>query len=377
MKTRLIALLLCLTMCVGMVACTRPDDAVENTGAPEQTPGQTATAEPTPEATPAATPEVTPEPTPEVTPDEPAVPVRFAVLSGPTGVGAAKLLSDNAAGVSKNTYEVTVATDNSEISGKLINGDLDIACMASNVAANLYNKSNGAVQALCLSTLGVLYILEAGEKGFHPTVRSMADLAGETIYATGQGANPEYVLDYLLSANELDPDTDVEIVWKTAAEVQTALLTGEAKYAMLPVPAATAAQVQAKKSENREVCSVLDLTEEWNSVTDYGVLTMTTVVVRTAFAQEHPELVEAFLEEYGASIAYVNENVDEAAGMVVQFGIVPAEPIAKLAIPDCNLVFVTGEQMRDQIQGYYQVLFMANPASIGGGIPDDAFYYGT
>lgn len=370
MKKRMIALLLCLTLGLGMTACRKPDDSVEHTEKPDPTPSQTVTVEPTAEPTP--TESVTPEPTPS----EPVTPVRFAVLSGPTGVGAAKLLADNEAGVSKNTYEVTVATDNSEISGKLINGDLDIACMASNVAANLYNKNNGGIQALCLSTLGVLYILEAGEPGFKTTVRSMGDLAGKTVYATGQGANPQYVLDYLLSAYELNPETDVEVVWKTAAEVQTALLTGEAQYAMLPVPAATAAQIQAKKQGDREVRSVLDLTEEWDAVTDYGVLTMTTVVVRTAFAQEHPDLVEAFLEEYGASIQYVNENVDEAAKLVVQFGIVPAEPIAKLAIPDCNLVFVTGDRMRDQIQGYYQVLFMANPASIGGGIPDDAFYYG-
>ena len=377
MKKRIVALLLCLTMGMGMAACgNRPDDSVESADTPKPTPTETVPAEPTPDVTADVTPEPTAEPTPAVTPDEPVIPVRFAVLSGPTGVGAAKLLSDNEAGVSRNRYEVTVATDNSEIAGKLTSGDLDIACMASNVAANLYNKSNGGIQALCLSTLGVLYILESGEKGFAPTVRSMGDLTGETIYATGQGANPEYVLDYLLSANGLDPDKDVEIVWKTAAEVQAALLTGEAKYAMLPVPAATAAQIQAKKSENREVRSVLDLTEEWNDVTDYGVLTMTTVVVRTAFAQEHPQLVEAFLEEYGASIQYVNGNVDDAARMVVQFGIVAAEPIAKLAIPDCNLVFVTGDRMRDQIQGYYQVLYMANPASIGGGIPDDAFYYG-
>lgn len=377
MKRRIVALLLCLTMGIGMTACTKSDDQVDNTNTPDPTPGETVSADPVPEATGDVTPDATPEPTPEVTSDGNVTPVRFAVLSGPTGVGAAKLLSDNAAGESKNTYEVTVATDNSEIAGKLTNGDLDIACMASNVAANLYNKTNGGIQALCLSTLGVLYILESGEKGFTATINSMDDLAGETIYATGQGANPEYVLDYLLTANDLDPDKDVEIVWKTAQEVQAALLTGEAKFAMLPVPAATAAQVQAKKSENRDVLSVLDLTEEWNSVTEYGVLTMTTVVVRTAFAQEHPELVEAFLKEYSASIQYVNENVDEAAKMVVQFGIVAAEPIAKLAIPDCNLVYVAGEQMRDQIQGYYQVLYMADPASIGGGIPDDAFYYGT
>lgn len=372
MKKRIVALLLCLALGIGMTACTKPDDSVDHTNTPDPTPSETVGAEPTPEVTPEPTPSA--EPTPDAAD---STPVRFAVLSGPTGVGAAKLLSDNAAGASKNTYEVTVATDNSEIAGKLTSGDLDIACMASNVAANLYNKTGGGIQALCLSTLGVLYILESGEKGFTATINSMDDLAGETVYATGQGANPEYVLDYLLTANGLDPDEDVEIVWKTPAEVQTALLTGEAKFAMLPVPAATAAQVQAKKNENRDVLSVLDLTEEWNSVTDYGVLTMTTVVVRTAFAQEHPELVEAFLEEYSASIAYVNENVDEAAKMMVQFGIVPAEPIAKLAIPDCNLVYVAGERMRDQIQGYYQVLFQADPASIGGGIPDDAFYYGT
>ena len=366
MKKRLIALLLCLALGVGMTACTKPNDQVENTNTPE----------PTPNVTVEPTPDVTVDPTPEATPVDRGDPVRFAVLSGPTGVGAAQLLADTEAGVSKNAYDVTVATDNQEIAAKLTKNELDIACMASNVAANLYNKTGGQIQALCLSTLGVLYILEGGEKGFTATIDDMGDLMGETIYATGQGANPEYVLDYLLTANGLDPDRAVEIIWKTAAEVQTAMLTGEAKFAMLPVPAATAVQVQANKSEDRAVVSALDLTEEWNKVTPHGVLTMTTVVVRAAFAQEHPEQVEAFLEEYGASIAYVNENVDDAAKMVVQFGIVAAEPIAKLAIPDCNLVFVTGEQMRDQIQGYYQVLYAADPAAIGGGIPDDAFYYG-
>ena len=376
MKKRMIALLLCLTLALGMAACTKPDDQVDNTNTPDPTPSETIGTEPGPDATPNVTPETTPdvEPTPDVVD---SVPIRFAVLSGPTGVGAAKLLADNEAGESSNAYEVTVATDNQEIATKLTNGDLDIACMASNVAANLYNKTGGDVQALCLSTLGVLYILERGEKGFTATVNEMSDLKGETIYATGQGANPEYVLDYLLTANGLDPDKDVEIIWQTPAEVQTALLTGKAKYAMLPVPAATAVQVQAKKSNDCDVLSVLDLTEEWDRVTDFSVLTMTTVVVRTEFAQEHPQLVEMFLDEYRGSIEFVNENVEEAAKMVVQFGIVPAEPIAKLAIPDCNLVYVTGEQMRDQIQGYYQVLYQANPDSIGGGIPDDAFYYGT
>lgn len=372
MKKRMIALLLCLALAIGMTACgSRPDDAADQTETPDTTPSETVSTEPDVDTTPEVTPDA--EPTADV---QDAEPVRFAVLSGPTGVGAAKLLADNEAGETQNVYDVTVATDNQEIAGKLTNGDLDIACMASNVAANLYNKSQGEIQALCLSTLGVLYILESGEKGFSATIDSMNDLKGETIYATGQGANPEYVLNYLLQANGLDPAEDVEIVWKTAPEVQTALLTGETKFAMLPVPAATATQIQSKKNENYDVLSVLDLTEEWNSVTDHGVLTMTTVVVRTEFARENPEVVETFLSEYRASIEYVNQNVEAAAALVEQYGIVPSAAIAKMAIPDCNLVYIAGEQMRDQIQGYYQVLYMADPNSIGGGIPDDAFYYG-
>lgn len=345
MKTRVIALLLALVLVVGLAACTSADQ-----------------------------PENTPEPTVEVTPTPAAQPdqINFAVLSGPTGVGAAKLLTDNEEGKAAFQYNVTVASDNSEIAAKLLNGDLDIACMASNVAANLYNKSSGKVQALCLSTLGVLYILERGEGG----ITSMAELKGKTIYATGQGANPEFVLNHLLKENGLDPKQDVDIVWKTPQEVQTAMLSGEAEFAMLPVPAATAVQVQAK-AKDIPVLAVLDLTEEWNKVSSDSVLTMTTVVVRTEFAQQYPQAVEQFLREYAASIDYVNNNVDQAAEMVVQFGIVPAVPIAKLAIPDCNLVYVDGAAMQKQIEGYYKVLFEADPASVGGAVPDNGFYYGA
>lgn len=353
MKKRTIAMILALVMGLGLAACSQPQGG-ENT--PSPTPSVQVT--PTPE----------PTPTPEVGPES----INLAVLSGPTGVGAAKLLSDNEKGESANKYNVTVASDNSEIAAKLLNGDLDIACMASNVAANLYNKSGGKVQALCLSTLGVLYILERGEG----SIGSMAELKGKTIYATGQGANPEFVLNYLLKENGLDPKQDVEIVWKTAQEVQAAMLGGEAEFAMLPVPAATAVQVQAKAKE-MQVAAVLDLTEEWNKVSSDSVLTMTTVVARTEFVQQYPQTVEKFLSEYEASIDYVNSNVAEAAEMVVQFGIVPAVPIAKLAIPDCNLVYVDKQAMQKQIEGYYKVLFEADPTSVGGAVPDGGFYYGA
>ena len=367
MKNRVIAMMLALAMCLGLAACGQKaaDEQTDVTTTPDAVVENTPNAEPTGEVT---------EPAIEAE----KVTVRFGCLSGPTGVGAVKMMSDAEAGTTLNDYEVTIAAENTEIAGKLTNGDIDIACIASNVAANLYNKTEGGIQALCLSTLGVLYILERGEKGFEPTVASMADLKGKTIYANGQGANPEYVLDYLLTANGVNPDTDVEIVWKaTGPEVMAAMVTGDARYAMLPMPVAAAAQIQAKQTEDREVKSVLSLTEEWNKVTEDSVLTMTTVVVRTEFAKEHPEVVANFMQDYAASIEFVNANVEEAAALVEQYGIVAKAAIAKAAIPACNLVFIDGEAMQKQITGYYEVLYNANPASIGGKVPDDGFYYGV
>lgn len=361
MKKRILSLLLCFALGLGLTACGN-ESAVEP--APDEIVNQDSTPDPAPSV--------------ESTPEAEPVTVRFGCLSGPTGVGAVKLMSDAEAGTTRNDYEVTIAAENTEIAGKLTSGDIDIACIASNVAANLYNKTEGDIQALCLSTLGVLYILERGDKGFEPTITSMSDLKGKTIYANGQGANPEYVLDYLLSANGVDPDADVEIVWKaTGPEVMAELVTGDAQIAMLPMPVAAAAQIQSKQTEDREVKSVLSLTEEWNKVTADSVLTMTTVVVRTEFAQEHPEAVAAFMQDYAASIEFVNANVEEAAALVEQYGIVAKAAIAKQAIPACNLVFIDGKAMQDQITGYYEVLYNANPASIGGAVPDDAFYYGV
>ncbi len=291
--------------------------------------------------------------------------VNFAVLSGPTGIGAAKLLSDNENGTAKNKYNVTIAAAPDELTGKIISGEIDIAALSTNLAATLYQKTEGKVQLAALNTLGVLYVLENGEE-----IQSVADLKGKTIYAFGQGSNPEYVLRYLLEKNGLKEGEDVTVQFKANEEIVAAMASGEAKVAMLPVPAATTVLMK-----NTSIRSALDLTEEWEKTTEDSQLTMGCIIVRKDFAEEHPEAVEAFLEEYEASVNYVKENVDEAAQWIAQFGITGNEEIAKAAIPQCNLVCITGEDMRDTIQGYYEVLFAAEPSSIGGEMPDDAFYY--
>lgn len=322
----------------------------------------------------AATPTATPTPTPSksiapesTTPSSYKATVNFSVLKGPSGVGAAGLIAANDAGESANDYSVSIFSSNDEVASGLTSGSIDIAAVASNVAANLYNKTDGAIQAVAISGLGVLYILENGD-----TVHSMADLKGQTIYAVGQGANPEYVLNYLLTENGVDP-SDVDIQWKTADEVSALMASGEAKLCMLPVPAATAVLMK-----NTNVREALDLSSEWDNLNNGSRLTMTMLVVRTAFAQEHPQAVENFLADYQKSVTEVTDDPVQAAETVAKYEITPTAQIAQAAIPKCALVCVTGvNNIRNTIQGYYGVLFQANPQSIGGSIPDDGFYYGS
>ncbi|MCD8103698.1 MAG: ABC transporter substrate-binding protein [Lachnospiraceae bacterium] len=298
---------------------------------------------------------------------EEAVTVNFGVLSGPTGIGAAKLLTDSDNGDTENIYEYVIASDNSEIVSGLTTGELDIACMASNTALNLYNQGVG-IQVIALGTQGVLHILESGSG---EEIQSISDLEGKTIYTTGQGNNPEYILRYLLESNDIDPDSDVEIVFADATEISAGLISGEIEVAMLPVPAATAAILQSDGT----VRDALDVNDIWEDLGDGSSLIMTAVVARTEFIEENPDAVDTFLDEYEASIGYVNSNVEEAAELVAGLGITPSAAIAAAAIPQCNLIFISGESMEPAIADYYDVLYEADPDSVGGALPDDEYYY--
>lgn len=293
--------------------------------------------------------------------------VNLMVLSGPTGVGAAKLLHDNESNASGNHYNVTVATDNTEVTAALTNKTADIAAIATNAAAMLYAQNGGAIQVLAVNTGGVLYILEKGN-----TVHSMADLRGKTLYAPSntKGANPEHILNHLLGGSGVDP-SEVNIEWLTPQEITAKITSSDEGICMLPVPAATALMVQ-----DSEVREAVNMGEAWQDME--GFLPMGCVVVRTAFAEEHPQAVDAFLEEYEQSIAYMNDpdNIADAAQLVADYGIAPNAKVAERAIPQCSLSFISGQQMKDTLERYYTILFQTEPKSIGGGLPYDSFYYG-
>ena len=296
--------------------------------------------------------------------------VRIGALKGPTGMGLAGMMGEAPSGISDAcayTYELAGSAD--ELTPMLIQGDLDMCMVPANLAAVLYQKTEGAVQVLAVNTLGVLDIVCTDEN-----VQSIQDLAGKTIVSAGKGSTPEYALRYLLENNGIDPDTDVTIEWKSEhAECLAELQADPTVVAMLPQPFATSA---LSKIEGARIA--IDLNDVWDETaqangSDAQLITGV-VVARTQFVEENPEAVAAFMVDYADSIAFVNDNVDEAAQIIGDAGIIDAA-VAQKAIPYCNIVFMSGDEMKASLSGYLQTLYDAAPESVGGTMPDDGFYY--
>ena len=298
-----------------------------------------------------------------------AVDIQVAMLKGSTGMGAAKLMADAAAGLTANNYSFTLSSDASDVMAKVISGEFDIAALPTNSAAVAFNKSEGEVQLLAINTLGVLYLMQKTGVDGSP-IRSFEELRGQTIVAFGQGANPEYVLNYLLTQNGLTPGAEVFIDWKaTVDEVLAAVVSGTYDFVMLPEP-----NVSVANSKNSDYTICMDLTQKWDEVSD-GSLVMGSLVVTRSFAEAHPEAVDKFLEEYAASIDFITTD-ETAPAVIAAQEIVPAEGVAQKALPNCHIVCITGANMQPTVEAYYQMLFEANPKAVGGAIPTAEFYYG-
>lgn len=298
--------------------------------------------------------------TPEYTP----VDMSVACMTGPTGIGMAKLMADADAKTTANNYTFTVASSATDITGKFLNGEINIASVPTNVAATLFNKSEGKVRMLAVNTYGVLSILEKGD-----TVKSIADLKGKTIYSTGKGQNPEFILKHILSKNNIDPEKDVTINFVSSEDLVAKLISGEAEIAMAPEPAATTVMVK-----NQQLNRVLSINDEWSKVSDTQLM-MGCVIALDSYVASNPAAVEKFLQEYEASINFAIKNIDETAQHCATYKITASDVIAKKAIPTCNLCYVTGKEMKKNVNGYLNVLFNADNASIGGKLPTDEMYY--
>lgn len=294
-----------------------------------------------------------------------SAPVRLGAMTGPTGIGMVQVFQD------EDAYSHTIVGSADELVPLFNQGQLDIVSVPANLAANLYNKTQGGVRALAVNVLGVLYIAEFNSDEIH----AISDLNGKTIYATGKGSTPEYFLRYLLTQNGLDPDTDVTIEWKSEPAEVVALLNGQQSgIAMLPQPFAIVAGAQL--GEGYRIA--LSLSDEWAALDNGTLCTTAVLMARTDFVEANPDAVDAFLADFAASAQWVNENTEEAAALVGEYGILTAPaPVVQKAIPKCNIVCITGNEMKAALSGCLSVICEQNPKAVGEVLPLDDFYYGA
>ncbi|WP_130837616.1 ABC transporter substrate-binding protein [Lachnoclostridium sp. Marseille-P6806] len=305
------------------------------------------------------------------TPAEDPVDINVAALKGPTAMGMVSFMDAADQGsLTDNRYHFTISDAPDEIPPMIVQGKTDIAAVPVNLASVLYHKTEGGVTVLAINTLGVLYIADNGSP-----VSSVQEMKGRTIYASGKGSVPEYVLHYILERNGLDPAADVTIEWKSEhAEALASLLADPDALALLPQPFATVAQTKAES-----VQLDLDLTKEWDTLQNESeqpsALVMGVAIVRNEFLKEHPDAVMEFMEHYRESVEAVNSDTEAAAVLVGQYDIVPA-PVAQKALPYCNITFISGNEMKEKLSGFLTVLHEQAPESVGGSLPGDDFYYG-
>lgn len=334
---RIISLLLTLALCLALAACDNSDGGKTDSSLPDVTSSQ----------------------------QKLDVKCNVFALNGPTGMGMAPLMKKAENGEGRLDYNIKTVGSNDEIIAKLSNKEADIAAVATNLASTLYSKTDGNISVLAVNTLGVLCLVAKGEE-----ISDIASLKGKTVYATGQGANPEYIMNYIFEQNGLKVGEDVKINFVAQpTELVNVFATNENAIAVAPQPVATTITVK-----NTDAKIVLDMNDEWNKVSDTK-LVMGCIVARKDYIEQNPEAVKVFLEEYAESVDTVNSDPDTAGALCEEYGIVASAAIAKNALPYCNIVFEDGATMKTDLSAYLNFLFEKSPASVGGKLPGDDFYY--
>ena len=347
---KLLAIILAILMLVTLVSCgtSDPNDTGKDTQSidPESTPDTDAETKAEADRT---------------------TPFNITVISGTTGMGFAKMIDDAKNGTALFPYNFEIVSGADVVAPAIISGSTDIAAVPTNLAATLYQKTKGEVQILAANTLGVLYLIENGE-----TINNITNLAGKTIYCCQQGANPEYITTYLLekSGFEVGKDVFLDFTYNTPDELATAIATGAVDLAVLPEP-----KVTATLAQNENLRRALNFSDIWAEVSDGLPLIQGCIIARKSFVEEHPAEVELFLREYETSIEFVNRDAEKASEMIAAAGIIPKAPLALKAIPNCNIVFIKAADLISPLMSFFSVLHDANPASVGGALPDyDIFY---
>lgn len=295
------------------------------------------------------------------------VPVQIAFLRGPSAVSGIEMIThyDGSKDGMNITYSIEQAPD--VLSQRLIEGKITMATLPTNMAANLYNK-NGQYLMCAMNTWGVMYVITAGEE-----IKSWADLKGKQVDTSGKGSIADIAFQYVLQKNGLDPATDLNLKYaSTPAEQAQLIAAGQSKISVLPEPWATTV---LKKNPSAVVA--LDMQKEWTRINGESVpFAQTCLVVNAEFARANPDLVDKLLAAYAASLDWVNKNPAEAGTLVAARSDIGLDAtVTAEAIPRCNIKYQSAADASAAVNKCLEVLYAFNPASIGGKMPDEGFYY--
>ena len=296
--------------------------------------------------------------------------IKVYALNGTTALGMADMIKKSADGTDTMNYKFELFPAADQITGAILTGECAIAALPTNAAAKLAQKSGGKIQLLAINTLGVLYLLENGGED----IASLNDLEGETVYLPGAGSNPEFITAALIESAGLTVGEDIMLdttTYPSPDALQAAMIAGTVKYAVLPEP-----KVTVTKAQNAEVGVALDLTKEWEKYNGENTLVQGCLVVNTQFAKDHPAEIAQFLDDYKSSVEFIAEGSDDAIATITadNVKILPSPQIAKNALPNCNICFIAGEDMKPLMKTFCEKLYSYNPESVGA-VPSDGFYY--
>lgn len=310
--------------------------------------------------------------TPNNQPETPETPVQniepvnvtIAGLKGPTSIGMIKMIDEKA--LQNDNYNVEYVQESApdSLTGKIINGEIQISSVPINLASVLYNKTQGKVQLLAVNTIGNLYIVGTED------LNAISQLENKTIGMSAKGSTPDFAMNYILNKSGLEGKTELNYSLDHATLAQS-VIAEDTKIALLPQPFATQTMLK-----NPNVKMLIDLNEAWNDASEGSSQLYTgCIIVNKEFAENNPEFISEFLNQYEQSVNWVLENQKDASVLVAKHEIMPDAALVEKAIPYCGITFKNAEEAKSGLNDFYKVLFDSNPASVGGSMPDDEFYF--
>lgn len=285
-------------------------------------------------------------------------------FKGPSGVGMIKMMDEPPRNAGM-TVAVEALGSADLLVARFIAGDAKIGILPPNVAAKLA-ASGKPLAVVAVVGNGMLSLL-TNDGG----IRTVADLKGKEVYMAGQSSTPDYVFRKILIANAIDPEKGISLRYSMAyPEMAQALIAGKIATAVLPEPFAS----MARKGKP-DLAAPIDVQAEWSRAGGSPQYPMTVLVADTRFASSRPDALKAIIDAYRSSIEWTVANPKAAGVLVEKHSLGLKASVAEAAIPKSAYVFETAQDARKNLEALYSVLLAFAPASIGGKLPDDRFYW--